>query len=1225
MLTAGAGCLWADKVDVTSQYISNPNFEGTAAITTEYKTYHKDVADGGVSGLIAINGWIPQNPAGDAHAGGPVTYGSSVKVSGQNAPSKPDGGANETALGVVSTWGADAQYLSDAVTLPAGDYTVTVKYYNTTSGTIKANYFGFKESGGTTHYGSNKAFTTTATWTTEVVEFTLASETTGQFSVGLAMDGGNGSAVHLFLDNIKVEYDGAGHTAPSLGLRADVGESISLDNFIPAASNYTLEVEGTIGTPIIIAGAGINYTPTTNATVRFAKADGSVYVYEGTDFIGVIAAGTPAFSPNIFTIATAGGANNKLQNGDFSTVGDKLADNKYKFGTPWTSNREEGSSGVRINQSGSLYRMCWRGKGDSKYFGQPITGLKPNRTYQASVCQVDQGNGWADFNIGIGAAAGGIELASSKFTLGRKGSSGDDQYAYKGVWYTTFTTPSTIEEATTYYFTFANTNNGSHTDALTQLEWIALAEMEAQPITGVSSAKYTADGAFRPATPKDAYDDAKTTAIAARDNASYNVVTGSERETLIGYINADEPTTTEGYNTAAANLTSATNALINAAPHYQALIDAQAAVPNLAYASTSASAFKTAVATSASDADAKVASMTTDIRAYYESHALAEGVACPINRTSAIANPDAMNANNGWTWEGTKNDPKNNEPWTDASGSTSHWYFDGGNWNGSSWTTTMRQTITLPAGTYLLTAKGRAATNTTLTMGVGGESVELPHVGSSGNVFNRGWGDASVEFTADGSDVEILVTATSSTVHEWFSIGDFRLVRIDATAAEASDYTALSDAITAAAHTLGFEDGQYAPYTNAEALTYIAKGNAVNPSINNAKDEINALTTAITNASWTANSGDVDAIYNQDFSEGGWTPTAWSSTGWAAKVDDINSSSSISKTGKGWRPNTGTITYGNTGVYTMPLVGNQLYKLTFKYGAWDSWSVPTISVLNAEDGLAATELPGTNTNYKTAMNTWTMYFKTGAAGNYILSMNATYNMVYTDVSLVKADAAETTLSSGTVANNTFFQELTLGGRTFSNEKWNTLCVPFDFPTSTFAEVKVLDAITVAGDNASMSFVDAGETVTAGTPCLVKASSADYALVLNNVKVNASTTAGSTAKEDGTPTTTVTYVGTFTSVALTDANSNAWVVSNNQLWNVDSDVTVGAYRAYFTVDVPSGGDVKSLSFDELVDGIKTIDNGKLTIDNGEIFNLAGQKMSKLQRGVNIVNGKKVLVK
>ena len=43
-----------------------------------------------------------------------------------------------------------------------------------------------------------------------------------------------------------------------------------------------------------------------------------------------------------------------------------------------------------------------------------------------------------------------------------------------------------------------------------------------------------------------------------------------------------------------------------------------------------------------------------------------------------------------------------------------------------------------------------------------------------------------------------------------------------------------------------------------------------------------------------------------------------------------------------------------------------------------------------------------------------------------------------------------------------------------------------------------------------------------------------------------------------------------------------------------------------------------------DGISTIEHSILNIENS-IFNLAGQRISKLQKGINIVNGKKVLVK
>ena len=42
------------------------------------------------------------------------------------------------------------------------------------------------------------------------------------------------------------------------------------------------------------------------------------------------------------------------------------------------------------------------------------------------------------------------------------------------------------------------------------------------------------------------------------------------------------------------------------------------------------------------------------------------------------------------------------------------------------------------------------------------------------------------------------------------------------------------------------------------------------------------------------------------------------------------------------------------------------------------------------------------------------------------------------------------------------------------------------------------------------------------------------------------------------------------------------------------------------------------------GIEAIDNGQLTMDNA-IYNLAGQRLNKKQKGINIVGGKKVSVK
>ena len=74
------------------------------------------------------------------------------------------------------------------------------------------------------------------------------------------------------------------------------------------------------------------------------------------------------------------------------------------------------------------------------------------------------------------------------------------------------------------------------------------------------------------------------------------------------------------------------------------------------------------------------------------------------------------------------------------------------------------------------------------------------------------------------------------------------------------------------------------------------------------------------------------------------------------------------------------------------------------------------------------------------------------------------------------------------------------------------------------------------------------------------------------------------------------------------------------------ITLGANKAYLDTTA-SGGAVKGFVFDldEDPDAISEI-NGQWSMDNGQsIYNLSGQRMSKPQRGMNIINGKKIIIK
>ena len=65
--------------------------------------------------------------------------------------------------------------------------------------------------------------------------------------------------------------------------------------------------------------------------------------------------------------------------------------------------------------------------------------------------------------------------------------------------------------------------------------------------------------------------------------------------------------------------------------------------------------------------------------------------------------------------------------------------------------------------------------------------------------------------------------------------------------------------------------------------------------------------------------------------------------------------------------------------------------------------------------------------------------------------------------------------------------------------------------------------------------------------------------------------------------------------------------------------IAAGKAY--LEVPAGTEVKAFLFG--ADDATGIANVEKTIENGAIYNLAGQRISKMQKGVNIINGKKVL--
>lgn len=281
---------------------------------------------------------------------------------------------------------------------------------------------------------------------------------------------------------------------PLLIQKNSFGEAISdFSTLIVDDNKFTIEAEATAGVEIRLRSKtkGFSYTPKNTGKIRFVRKNSKTFVYEQNVYKGV--ASECLIFPEITDDNVITSTDNLLANPSFETCGDKITNDKYKFGDPWISNVTPAEYGIRIGKnskcnSGSMV-LVWRGTKNSNYISQNLSSkIKPNTLYKIALSQVDGGNATADFYVGFGTAKGELDLVSSKVRLGN---------GLNGKKYVEITTPPTIEGDV--YFTFKNTSTNtasSGTDPVTQLDWISVAESLSS--TGATSAVYADNVAYAP-------------------------------------------------------------------------------------------------------------------------------------------------------------------------------------------------------------------------------------------------------------------------------------------------------------------------------------------------------------------------------------------------------------------------------------------------------------------------------------------------------------------------------------------------------------------------------------------------------------------------------------------------------------------------------------------------------------------------------------------------------
>ena len=193
-------------------------------------------------------------------------------------------------------------------------------------------------------------------------------------------------------------------------------------------------------------------------------------------------------------------------------------------------------------------------------------------------------------------------------------------------------------------------------------------------------------------------------------------------------------------------------------------------------------------------------------------------------------------------------------------------------------------------------------------------------------------------------------------------------------------------------------------------------------------------------------------------------------------------------------------------------------------------------------------------------------------------------------------------------------------RTIKANTWNTLWLPFSMTESelktTFGnDVEIAEYEEVAnGENSTINFnVMATPAISPLTPVLLKTSTAG-----SSYTIQARTMVAGAPAINGT---NFNFVGT--AKATTDIADGNYFINANKLWESTGATTIKGTRAYIEAN---SDEARIVNF--FIDGVETTGIEALEVinaNNGKIYNLNGQKVNKAQKGLYIMNGKKMVVK
>jgi len=301
--------------------------------------------------------------------------------------------------------------------------------------------------------------------------------------------------------------------------------------------------------------------------------------------------------------------------------------------------------------------------------------------------------------------------------------------------------------------------------------------------------------------------------------------------------------------------------------------------------------------------------------------------------------------------------------------------------------------------------------------------------------------------------------------------------------------------------------------------------------------------------------------------------------------------------------------YNNLGLSSAP------YAYILKGDYWDDNNGSGSN--NEPKGVTMTQVGTTNV--------WQAEYPAGAKSNYIVFTQYLmdgYNNFNGGKAVYRGDFPATT---SVFVPNTSSSDTKNGTTYYSNGEWHsfptytrdvtegkfgTICLPFAATVTGATVFKIVSKTVDGGSNLTGINLESVDELEAGKAYIFKATSSKLTATLSGNYADASAGYGMMGN-----------IG-----ATIKAPIDSYVVSGNLLRKVSAaDVNVGKYKGYVTltdIGVATSRSANFIGFNEETTGIESIANVKSA---NVVYNLNGQRVTDRQKGLVIMNGKKMLRK